>query len=161
MPEIHLTTFIAAPVERVFDLSRSINLHRVSMTKFKEKSIRGRMNGLLQLHDTVTWSARHLWKTRILQIKITRLLKPSLFIDEQVFGDFKSMKHEHFFKPCENGTIMIDQFFFETPYGLLGQWINNFYLTHYMKGLIEVHNEAIRKAAESNQWKHYLIGNEE
>ena len=31
-----------------------------------------------------------------------------MFIDEQIKGDFKMMKHEHHFKPCENGTIMID-----------------------------------------------------
>ena len=28
MPTIHLTTFVAAPAQRVFDLARSIDLHR-------------------------------------------------------------------------------------------------------------------------------------
>ena len=31
MPLIHLTTFIAAPAERVFDLSRSIDVHKKSL----------------------------------------------------------------------------------------------------------------------------------
>ena len=39
MSVIHLTTFIAAPVERVFDLSRSINLHHISMSSSNEKAI--------------------------------------------------------------------------------------------------------------------------
>ena len=39
MPNIHLTTFIAAPVERVFDLSRNIDLHKESMTKHKEEAV--------------------------------------------------------------------------------------------------------------------------
>ena len=39
MPVIHLTTFIAAPVQRVFDLSRSIDLHKHSMAKHKEEPI--------------------------------------------------------------------------------------------------------------------------
>ena len=44
-----------------------------------------------------------------------------MFTDEQVKGDFKMMKHEHHFKPCENGTIMIDLFHFESPYGAIGK----------------------------------------
>ena len=36
MPFIHLTTFIEAPVQRVFDLSRSIDVHKLSMQRYAE-----------------------------------------------------------------------------------------------------------------------------
>ena len=42
MPTIHLTTFIAAPADVVFDLSRHIDLHKESMSKFKEEAVAGR-----------------------------------------------------------------------------------------------------------------------
>ncbi|MBD0294000.1 MAG: cell division protein, partial [Flavisolibacter sp.] len=45
MPFIHLTTFIAAPIERVFDLSRSINLHKASMKAYNERPIAGKISG--------------------------------------------------------------------------------------------------------------------
>jgi len=67
------------------------------------------------------------------------------------------MKHEHHFKPCENGTILIDLFHFESPYGLLGQWFNSLYLTKYMKRLLEQRNNTIKEFAESDKWKKLLI----
>jgi ligand-binding SRPBCC domain-containing protein len=156
MPFIHLTTFIGAPQQRVFDLSRSIELHKHSMTHHAEKIIEGTMNGLMNLGDTVTWQAKHLAKERIMKIRITKLQRPDYFVDEQEQGDFALLKHEHYFKPVENGTIMIDQFHFETPHGLFGKMINRLYLKKYMIRLLEERNEVIRKAAESNQWKQYL-----
>lgn len=156
MPRINVTTFVAAPQDRVFDLSRSIDLHRKSMQKFSEEAVQGKRNGLINEGEDVTWKAKHLFKTRFLKTKITSLQRPNIFIDEQVEGDFAMMKHEHIFKPCENGTIMIDIFYFETPYGFFGKMINQFYLTKYMQTLLEQRNLMIKQTAESNQWKNYL-----
>ena len=156
MPRINVTTFVAAPTERVFDLSRSIDLHRKSMQQFSEEPVQGKRNGLISEGEDVTWKAKHLLKTRFLKVKVTFLKKPEAFTDEQVEGDFKMMKHEHIFKPCDNGTIMIDIFHFETPYGFFGKMINKFYLTRYMQTLLEQRNKMIKETAESNQWKNYL-----
>jgi ligand-binding SRPBCC domain-containing protein len=157
MPTIHLTTFIAAPVERVFDLSRNIDLHKQSMIKHKEEAVAGIRFGLIEKDETVTWKAKHLFKTRILRTKITEMIKPQIFIDEQANGDFKMMKHEHHFKSCENGTIMIDIIRFETPYGNFGKWFNSLYLTKYMRKLIENRNRTIKEFAETEKWKKLLV----
>lgn len=157
MPTIHLTTFIAAPVNVVFDLSRHIGVHKESMSRYKEEAVAGIRFGLIEKEETVTWKARHLFKNRLLRSKITEMKKPDLFIDEQVQGDFKMMKHEHHFKPCENGTIVIDLFYFESPYGILGQWFNRLYFTNYLKRLLEQRNSTIKKFAESEKWKKILI----
>lgn len=157
MPAIHLTTFIAAPVQVVFDLSRHIGVHKESMSKYKEEAVAGTRFGLIEKDETVTWSARHFFKKRFLRSKITEMKKPDMFIDEQVQGDFKMMKHEHHFKPCENGTIVIDLFYFESPYGFLGKWFNSLYLSNYMKRLLEQRNRTIKEIAESDKWKKLLI----
>jgi ligand-binding SRPBCC domain-containing protein len=157
MPNIHLTTFIAAPVERVFDLSRNIDLHKQSMTKHKEEAVAGTRFGLIEKDETVTWKAKHLFKTRLLRTRITEMIKPNIFIDEQSKGDFKMLKHEHHFKHCENGTIMIDLIHFETPYGTVGKWFNALYLTKYLRKLIEQRNNTIKEFAESEKWKKLLI----
>jgi hypothetical protein len=65
MSTIHLTTFIAAPIERVFDLSRSINLHKISTAHTNEEAIGGITSGLINKNETVTWRAKHLFKTRL------------------------------------------------------------------------------------------------
>ncbi len=157
MPTIHLTTFIAAPVERVFDLSRHIGLHIQSMAKFKEEAVAGTRFGLIGKDETVTWKARHFFKYRFLRSKITEMQKPEMFTDEQVQGNFKMMKHEHHYKPCENGTIVIDLFHFESPYGMFGRWFNRIYLTGYLKKLLEQRNKTIKEFAESDKWKMLLI----
>lgn len=156
MPFIHLTCFIAAPRERVFDLSRNLDLHRVSMEKYGEKLVDGPQHKLVQLDDTLTWSAKHLFKERRLKVKITGYKRPDFFIDEQVEGDFTLMKHEHYFKPVENGTLLIDQMRFETPYGVVGKLVNGLYLEKYMTRLLEERNAFIKKVAEGSRWKQYV-----
>ena len=156
MPTIHLTTFVAAPADRVFDLARSIDLHRKSMAHTEEQAIAGTTSGLIGLDETVTWKAKHLMKTRILKSRVTAMNPPLSFTDEMVDGDFKSLRHEHHFKRIDNGTLLIDIFEFETPYGGLGKMFNEFYLTGYMKKLLETRNQMIKDYAESEKWKFIL-----
>jgi ligand-binding SRPBCC domain-containing protein len=80
-----------------------------------------------------------------------------MFTDEQAEGDFKQMKHEHYFKPCENGTILIDLFYFESPYGFAGRIFNSLFLTKYLKRLLELRNKKIKEYAETDKWKKLLI----
>ena len=156
MPKIHLTTFIAAPLQRVFDLSRSIDLHRDSMKKYDEQAVEGRMNGLIEGGESVSWTAKHLFKVRKLTSRITDFDPPNQFTDVQVKGAFKSYRHEHHFRQIENGTIMIDQFFYEVPYGGIGKVVNRIYLQRYLERLFEHRNNAIKQAAETDRWKNYL-----
>ena len=153
MPTIHLTTFVAAPADRVFDLCRSIELHRKSMAHTGEEAIAGTTNGLIGLDETVTWKAKHLMKTRVLRSRITAMTRPLSFTDEMVDGDFKSLKHEHHFKAIDNGTLLIDLFTFESPYGGLGKLVNQLYLTKYLKNLLELRNKMIKEYAESEKWR--------
>ncbi|TAH05335.1 MAG: cell division protein [Sphingobacteriales bacterium] len=156
MPLIHLTTFIAAPPQRVFDLSRSIDLHKKAMAHTKEEAVAGTTTGLIGLNETVTWKAKHLAKQRILKVKISQLQPYNSFTDEMVSGDFKTMKHEHYFKPTDNGTLMIDLLSFESPYGGLGSMFNKLYLTRYLQKLLEQRNTVIKQYAETEKWKQLL-----
>ena len=156
MPTIHLTTFVAAPAQRVFDLARSIDLHRKSMAESGEEAIAGTTNGLIGLNETVTWKAKHLRRVRILKSKITAMSPPLSFTDEMVQGDFKSLRHEHHFKKIDNGTLLIDIFIFESPYGGLGRLAERLFLTRYMKNLLETRNKMIKDYAESDKWKFIL-----
>lgn len=156
MPTIHLTTFVAAPVQRVFDLARSIDLHRKSMAESGEEAIAGTTSGLIGLNETVTWKAKHLRRVRILKSKITAMNPPLSFTDEMVQGDFKSLVHEHHFKKIDNGTLLIDIFTYESPYGGLGRLADRLFLTRYLKNLLETRNKMIKDYAESDKWKFIL-----
>jgi membrane protein YdbS with pleckstrin-like domain len=49
MVRIELTETIAAPIERVFDLARSIDLHVKTAGRTQEQAIEGRTSGLIGL----------------------------------------------------------------------------------------------------------------
>ena len=153
MSKIHLTTVINAPVDRVFDLCRSISLHKISTANTNEEAIAGVTTGLIKLNETVTWQAKHLFKKRRFTSKITAMEKPLHFTDEMIQGDFKSFKHEHHFKVIANGILMIDLVEFESPYGLLGNLVNKLYLKRYLCRLLETRNAVIKEYAETHKWK--------
>jgi ligand-binding SRPBCC domain-containing protein len=157
MSKIHLTTFIAAPIERVFNLSRSINLHKISTAQTQEEAIAGVTTGFINLDETVTWKAKHLFKTRQHTSKITAMQIPVSFTDEMIKGDFKSFCHQHFFKTIDNGTIMIDIVEFESPYGSIGKIFNTVYLKNYIEIFLQKRNAVIKEYAETAKWKAILV----
>lgn len=156
MPVIHLKTSIKAPVERCFNLATSIDLHMVSTEGTGEKAIAGRTSGRILLHETVTWRAKHLGVWQTLTSRITAYQHPSFFTDEMVQGAFKSICHHHRFTQTAEGTLMEDEFHFESPLGVLGILFNYIFLTNYLKRLLEHRNLVIKQYAESDGWKKIL-----
>jgi ligand-binding SRPBCC domain-containing protein len=150
MALIQLSTTINAPIERCFDLARSIDLHVKSMTQSSEKAIAGRTNGLIEFGETVTWQAKHLGVQQNLTSKITDFDYPNAFTDEMVSGAFKSFKHQHLFSQEGGQTIMKDVFVFESPLGIIGKLFNYLFLTGYMTKLLRYRNAVIKETAESN-----------
>jgi ligand-binding SRPBCC domain-containing protein len=150
MMRIELLTTINAPIEKCFDLSRSIDLHKESTKQTGEEAIAGRTSGLIELGETVTWRAKHFGIWQNLTSKITEFDRPNLFVDEMVEGAFKSIRHEHHFTWVDNYTLMKDVFVFESPLGVLGRLANFLFLKKYMIKLLEERNRVIKEAAELN-----------
>ena len=59
MTTIELSTEIDAPPEISFDLSRDVDLHLRSLAHTGERAVAGKVSGLLDLGDEVTWQGRH------------------------------------------------------------------------------------------------------
>ena len=156
MPVIELKTTIHAPIKRCFDLSRSIDLHADSMSHTHEKPIAGRTSGLIELNETVTWSARHFGITQQLTSLITDVESPSFFADEMVKGAFKRFRHEHHFSEKDDTTTLIDIFEYTSPLGLVGRLFDALILKNYMRDLLIRRNEVLKEYAESDQWKKLL-----
>lgn len=148
MATIILKTSINAPIERCFDLARSIDLHVQSMQSSGEKAIAGKKDGLIGLHESVTWRARHFGILFEMTNKISTMEYPTFFVDEMVKGPFKKLHHQHLFKIIDAQTEMTDVFEFQTPFGLLGRLVEKIFLKNYMLKLIERRNEVIKFQAE-------------
>ena len=156
MPLISITTEINAPIERVFDLSRSIDLHSISTAHTGEEAIAGRTSGLIGLGETVTWRAKHLGVWQTLTSEITEFEYPFLFVDEMRKGAFQSIYHRHLFEFKNGRTIVKDEFHFESPLGILGWIANQLFLTKYLKDLLVKRNQIIKEFAESDRWETVL-----
>ncbi|MES2265369.1 MAG: SRPBCC family protein [Bacteroidota bacterium] len=148
MPKIVLTTFINAPIKRCFDVSRDIDVHVASTAHTGERAIAGRISGLIEFGETVTWRAKHFGIWQNLTSTITEFNSPNFFADEMVSGAFKSFKHEHYFTGDNEQTIMRDEFVFESPFGILGRLANRLFLKRYMTALLVKRNEVIKEVAE-------------
>ena len=156
MPLIHLETEIAAPIERVFDLTRSIDLHRISMSGSQERAVDGVTSGLIELGQTVTWEAVHFGVGQRLTSKITVCDRPRHLQDVMVSGVFVGFTHDHFLSETGNGTLMKDDFDYRSPLGPLGLIADFLFLETYMTKLLAERNATIKRFAEGDEWKQVL-----
>ncbi len=156
MPRIELRTEIKADKEIVFDLSRSINLHKISTEHTNETAIAGKTSGLIGLNESVTWRAKHFGIYQKLTSKITEFDRPNYFADEMVSGAFSEFKHEHYFKDLNGGTLMTDFFDYKSPLGILGKLADRLFLKKYMTDLLTERNRIVKEFSESEKWKQIL-----
>ncbi|MCU0432289.1 MAG: SRPBCC family protein [Bacteroidia bacterium] len=155
MGVIHLELFthISAPPARCFDISRSIDAHVSSLRHTGERAVAGRTQGLIQLHETVTWEARHFGLKLRMTVSITEMQPPHYFCDEQVKGPFAMLRHQHFFETHGTQTLMRDVFECAAPLGILGRMAEFFFLKKYMTKLLTTRNESIKRMAEAGAEK--------
>jgi len=156
MPIIRIETIINAERSIVFDLSRSIDLHKISTQQTNEEAIAGVTSGLIKKNEWVTWRAKHFGITQELTAKITEFKSPEFFVDEMEKGIFSRFRHEHIFQENGNQTLMIDIFNYKSPLGILGRIADYLFLERYMKSFLEKRNITIKEFAESNRWKEVL-----
>lgn len=156
MAVIHLETVIDAPLERVFDLARSIEAHQDSAEGTNERPLAGVTSGLLGPEEEVTWEARHLGITQRLRVRMMRLERPRYFQDVMMEGAFHHMQHDHTFAERDGKTVMIDRFEFSSPCGVVGRVFDRLFLKAYMRRLLVTRNLILKQLAESGAWKKYL-----
>ena len=148
MATIHLTTLIHAPIKACFDAARSVDAHLSSAAGTSEKVVAGRMTGLFEAGDVVTWEAKHLGIRQRLTVEIGQMIEPTFFEDKMLKGAFKSMRHEHHFTD-ENGiTVMTDIFQYEVPLGIFGVLFDKLYLESYMRKFLQKRNSHLKLGLE-------------
>ena len=156
MVELEEITRIRAPIERCFDLSRSIDLHVQSTAKTGERAVAGVTSGLIGLGEQVTWRAKHMGVWREFTSKIAAMDRPRYFRDVMIRGAFRSFKHDHFFVELGDGvTEMRDVLRFAAPVPLLGRIVEMF-LRPYLSRFLRERNEVIQAAAEGEELRRFV-----
>ena len=148
MTTLQLYTEIKAPCHIVFDMARNIDVHQQSASKTKEKAIAGKTSGLIELGETVTWKGKHFGFYIKHQSIISEMKYPSLFVDEQLKGHFKTFKHTHLFEEQNGITIMQDILECETPYGIFGKLFDKLFLKKHLKNFLRSRNAILKRIPE-------------
>lgn len=152
MTTITIETIFHCPIEICFDVARSIDAHIVSTSKTGERAIAGRLSGLCEMGETITWEATHFGIRQKLTSEITKMDKPHFFEDRMIHGAFKSMRHEHHFQETNGVTNMLDIFEYEVPYGLPGRLFDYLILKNYMTRFLIKRNEVLKQLVENGSY---------
>ena len=97
----------------------------------------------------MTWEAVHFGVMQRLTARVTQCAPPHVFQDEMVRGAFKSFVHRHTFRQEAGGTVMVDDFTYRSPLGLLGALADQIFLERYMRAFLEERARALKQMAES------------
>jgi ligand-binding SRPBCC domain-containing protein len=152
-------TTVSAPIERCFDLARSVEVHLAGNVHWGEQAVAtaGVASGLIDLGRCVTWRAKHFGIWQELTSEITLADRPVYFQDIMIKGPFRLMVHDHFFRSLSPGdTEMKDVFVFEAPLPILGWLAESTFLRRYMAGLLRERNAVLKRVAESEEWRKHL-----
>lgn len=156
MTKIITSVHIDAPIERVFDLSRSIEFHCYSQSHREEIPIDGTITGLINLGERVTWEARHFFIRQKLSVEITKFERPYHFRDTMTNGAFKKFEHDHILEQVNGRVKLTDVFEYETPFSIFGKVFDLLVLKKYMTNFCSERNNALKKALETEAWKKFL-----
>ena len=148
MTTIKIITHYFAPIETVFDTNRNIDIHQQSASKTMEVAIAGITSGLINKNETVTWKGKHFGVYLTHQSLISEMDFPTYFVDEQLKGQFKSFKHQHFFEQKENYVEVTDILNYETPYGIFGKLFDKLFLKKHLTDFIMKRNAVLKNLAE-------------
>lgn len=161
MQTIELETRIAAPQERCFLLSLSIDLHTKSAASTSESAIGGVTHGIIGPGERVLWRGRHfgLWLRH--ESIISCYERPFYFQDSMMHGIFRHFEHDHFFNPEGNNTLMRDVLRFAAPFGPVGRLAETLVLRRHLERFLRQRNDVIRTVAESDRdWQRFSEPNQ-
>lgn len=159
MIRLQETTVIDAPIQRCFDLARSVDVHLIANIHSGEQALAvgGTTSGLVSLGQKVTWRAKHFGVWHNLTSETTILEPPSHFQVTMIHGIFRFMQADHLFRTVPSrATEMRNIFAIAAPLPLLGPLAEVLFLRRYMLALVRERNAVIKQIAESSDWQHYL-----
>jgi ligand-binding SRPBCC domain-containing protein len=148
-PRLRLDTYIAAPPEVCFDLSRDVDRHVAWAGSSGERAVAGVTSGRMALGDEVTWEARHFGVSWRMTSRIVAYDRSRSFVDEMQRGPFRRWRHMHRFEPAGQGTLMVDEVEFASPLPLLGRLADLLVLGRYMRRLLQDRNAQLKRDAEA------------
>jgi ligand-binding SRPBCC domain-containing protein len=151
------STHIAAPLQRVFLLSCSIEIVELELGMHpvagKEST---RTEGLVTRGDRIRWEGWQLgfWNYHV---SLISAYQPCTFLqDTMIAGRFHFFQHNHEFIETGGHVLLKDTIRFSMPFGFAGRLVGRYMLAPHIAGLMRRRFALLKQIAESDEWRVYL-----
>ncbi|MDE3104815.1 MAG: SRPBCC family protein [Acidobacteriota bacterium] len=148
------TTWIAAPVERVFRLAACLDLQLLAGERRGLRILAGRGQGLLAGGDRITWRQRVLGLPIRYQTEVNVWHPHHHFRTMMLLGPLRSYHHDRYFAAQNDGTRLQDEVTLR-PGGVTA-WLPTAVLRSQLQKRLLERNARLKQVAESNDWHTYL-----
>jgi ligand-binding SRPBCC domain-containing protein len=147
---IEVVTEIDAAADVVFGLELDMDVHAASLAASGETATTSTGRRRVALGDEVTFRARHFGVVWRMTSRVTAYEPPLRFVDEQVRGPFRALRHEHVFDDLGAGrTRMTDRMTVSAPWGPLGSLVTRMLLAPYLRRLLLQRSAHVKRLAEA------------
>lgn len=141
---IEVVTDIGAAPGVVFGLELDMDVHAASLAGSGETAATSTGERTVGPGDEVTFRARHFGVVWRMTSRVTAYDPPRRFVDEQVRGPFRAMRHEHVFDDLGGGrTRMTDRMTVSSRLP-----VARFVLVPYLRRLLARRAAHIKRVAE-------------
>lgn len=148
MPAFERSSWIAAPVEKVFSFHERPGAFEALTPPWRKVEIAGRSGGL-EVGATLvmrlrfgpfakTWIAEH-----------TAYERNRLFVDEQIAGPFRSWRHRHQFSTERGGTRLTDSVEYSLPGGMFSDWLAGWLVRSQLRRMFDYRHLVTRRECEA------------
>jgi hypothetical protein len=143
---------VNAPIERIFDLVRSIGAHEAT-SSIDGRALAGKTLGLSALNDITTWSARFFGLRFQIATRVTGFNPPFSLTENLERGLLLEFGHVYTLRRLESGLVELeDCFTFRSP---LGAWFDALVLKPIMTRTMSARLDGLKELAETNGWKSF------
>lgn len=152
------STVIAAPIERCFQLSTSIEVVALTLGM---RPVEGKLEGMILAGDRLVWRG---WKFGMPQMHETLITgyrepksgEPAFFQDTMGRGRFQTFQHDHRFTQTSGGTLLEDELRFSMPLRWAGEIAGKFVMVPHIQGLLRRRFALLKRLAEADGWREFI-----
>ncbi len=146
---------VHAPVDRCFQLTCSVALVQEELGM---KPVSGRTSGMVQGGDIVRWEGWQLGLKHFHVSNISSYQRPVFMQDTMAAGRFKTFQHDHHLRALDlHRTLLEDELRFTLPFGALGHLVAKYIMVPHIRKLMSSRFRRIKRIAESEDWRKYLV----
>nr|WP_240895222.1 SRPBCC family protein [Kineococcus siccus] len=129
-----------------------VDVHTASLAGSGETATTGTGRRHLGPGDEVTFRGRHFLVRWSMTARVTAWERPHRFVDEQVRGPFRALRHEHRFDALDAGrTRMTDHLVVTAPGGPLGAVVTRWVLAPHLARLLRRRAAHVKAVAEGRE----------